>query len=99
MEIARAPAHVVWNLTEMTGYDAAARVSWQHALWPLRHRIHGIEVVGGNPVVRIGAVTLTMVLGIEARFVETARASHTERRERPAGAAGSAVRSAGRQAA
>lgn len=74
MEIAREPALVVWNLIEMTGYEPAARVAWQHALWPLRHRIRGIEVVGGNPVVRIGAVTLTMVLGIEARFIETAHA-------------------------
>ena len=69
-ELSWAPAHIIWNLTEMTGYEAAARVAWQEALLPLRHRIRSLEVVGGGPLVRVGAVTLAMVLGVEARFVE-----------------------------
>lgn len=75
-EIARRPAHVIWNLTEMIGYEAAARVAWQRALWPVRHLIRGIDVVGGSPLVRVGAVTLTMVLGVEANFREAARFAH-----------------------
>ena len=69
-ELSWAPAHIIWNLTEMTGYEAAARVAWQDALLPLRHRIRSLEVVGGGPLVRVGAVTLAMVLGVDARFVE-----------------------------
>lgn len=69
-ELTWAPAHIIWNLTEMTGYEAAARVAWQEALLPLKQRIRSLEVVGGSPLVRVGAVTLAMVLGVEARFVE-----------------------------
>jgi hypothetical protein len=72
-ELSRGPARVIWNLTEMTGYEAGARVAWQRALWPVRHHIRSIEVVGGGPIVRVGAVTLTMALGLAATFVEAGR--------------------------
>ncbi|AKT40240.1 hypothetical protein [Chondromyces crocatus] len=72
-QLARGPARVVWNLHEMTGYEAGARLAWQRGLWPVRHCIRSLEVIGGSPVVRVGAVTLTMVLGLEARFYSASR--------------------------
>jgi hypothetical protein len=64
----RGPADVVWDVRKMTGYDTGARLAWQQALWPLRRNIRGIEVLGGSPLVRLGALTLTTLLGVSVRF-------------------------------
>jgi hypothetical protein len=52
----------------MTGYESAAREAWQSMLWPLRHKIRRVVVVGGRPLVRIGATTLGLALGIQIAF-------------------------------
>lgn len=62
------PADVVWDLRRMSGYEAAARVAWQNALWPHRRNIRGVQVLGGNPMVRLGAMTLTALLGVSVHF-------------------------------
>jgi len=67
------PADVVWDVRRMTGYDTAARVTWQHKLWPLRRNIRRIEVLGGNPWVRLGALTLTTMLGVVVHFTGVRR--------------------------
>jgi hypothetical protein len=72
-EFCRGPATMVWNLADMSGYETGARIAWQRALWPVRHDILGLDIVGGNPLVRIGAVTMTMMLGIETRFIDRPR--------------------------
>jgi hypothetical protein len=58
----------VWDIRRMTGYERAAREAWQSALWPLRHKIRNIVVVGGTPLVRIGATTIGLALGIQIAF-------------------------------
>jgi len=72
-ELGRRAAHVVWDLTAVTGYDPAARIAWQNALSPVRHRIRSMEVIGGSPLVRLGTVTLTMTLGLEVTFRDDPR--------------------------
>jgi len=52
----------------MTGYHRGAREAWQSTLWPLRHKIRSIVVVGGTPLVRIGATTLGLALRIPIAF-------------------------------
>src|SRR6188768_1190129 len=64
----RGPADVVWDLRRMSGYETSARIAWQNALWPHRHHIRKVEVIGGGPLVRLGAMTLTAVLGVPVRF-------------------------------
>lgn len=78
-ELLRAPAYIVWDVVHMAGYERAARVAWERALFGVRHAIRGIEVLGGNPFVRIGAVTLTMMLGVQASFVDPPSHSRARR--------------------
>ena len=68
VQLASGPHHVIWDLTAMSSYDAHARLAWQRGLRPLLSLIRDIEVVGGNPLVRVGTVTLTMTLGLQATF-------------------------------
>lgn len=58
----------VWDIRRMTGYDRAAREAWQSTLWPLRHKIRRVTVVGGRPLVRLGATTLGLALGVQISF-------------------------------
>ncbi|EYF07542.1 hypothetical protein [Chondromyces apiculatus] len=68
VQLASGPHHVIWDLTGMSSYDADARLAWQRGLRPLLPLIRDVEVVGGNPLVRVGTVTLTMTLGLQATF-------------------------------
>ncbi len=58
------PRHVVWDLTDMTGYDPLARVVWQSELVPRRKRLLSLSVQGGSAFVRMGAVAIAFALGI-----------------------------------
>lgn len=60
---------VVFDIRHMTGYHRDAREAWQAALRPLRDRIACIYVVGGNPLVRMGANLLGSFLGVRMRGV------------------------------
>jgi hypothetical protein len=64
------PVDVVWDLRKMTGYDAEARVAWQKALWPRREQIRGVVVMGGGPLVRVGAMTLAGLLSVPIEFLD-----------------------------
>jgi hypothetical protein len=58
----------VWDIRRMTGYERAAREAWQSTLWPLRQKIRRVTVVGGKPLVRLGATTLGLALGVQISF-------------------------------
>jgi hypothetical protein len=60
---------VIWDITRMRGYDSAARDAWQHGLASRRAQIRSITVVGGGALVRLGASTIGLLLGIRCRFV------------------------------
>jgi hypothetical protein len=62
------PAHVVWNIAAMSGYDMIARRAWQSGVWPLRKNILSITVLGGNAIVKLGAASLALALGVRCRF-------------------------------
>jgi hypothetical protein len=62
------PRTLVWDLRAMTGYATEARLAWQTTLWPRRDRIVEVRVIGGNPLVRVGAVTLGSLLSVPIRF-------------------------------
>jgi hypothetical protein len=66
--LANDSVEAVWDIRRMTGYEAAAREAWQSTLWPLRHKIRRVVVVGGRPLVRLGAATLGLALGIQIAF-------------------------------
>ena len=55
---------VVWDVRKMTGHDTGARLAWQEALWPVRKNISGLRVVGAKGLVRVGAISLAIVLGV-----------------------------------
>jgi hypothetical protein len=62
--IAATKRQVVWDVQKMTGYDTGARLAWQEVLWPVRRNILKLEVVGAKGIVRVGAISLAIVLGV-----------------------------------
>ena len=64
------PTNVEWDLRQMTGYDSGARTAWQKHLWPVRDKLQSVRVVGGNGLVRLGATTLGLALGIPISFAD-----------------------------
>ena len=64
------PSNVTWDVRHMTGYESGARIAWQKQLWPVRSHLKSIRVVGGNTLVRLGATTLGLALGIPISFSE-----------------------------
>ena len=62
------PRVLAWDLRAMSGYATEARMAWQTILWPRRDRIVEVRVLGGNPLVRVGAVTLGSLLSVPIRF-------------------------------
>lgn len=70
VELEASPRSVVWDVRRMSGYDTDARVAWQKTLWPLRDKIRSVRVIGGGPLVRIGALTLAGLLGVTISFDE-----------------------------
>jgi hypothetical protein len=59
--------HVSFDVGEMDGYAGEARRAWQTVLMPQRRRILSITCIDGNPLVRMGASTLGLALGIPVR--------------------------------
>jgi hypothetical protein len=61
----------VGDVTEMTDYETEARHLWQALLKRRRHQFRAFWAVGTkvHPVVRMGIITLSVVLGIRFRFV------------------------------
>lgn len=61
---------LVLDVRDMLGYERGARIAWQEVLWPMRHRIRAMTLVGGNSVVRMGASVMTMFLGCPLERME-----------------------------
>ena len=55
---------LVLEVGEMQGYKRGARQAWKDLLWPRRSAIAGIELVGANSFVGMGASVLAMALGV-----------------------------------
>jgi hypothetical protein len=55
---------VIWDVHGMTGYDTEARIAWQRIIWPVRKNITRLEIVGARGLVRLGAISLAIVLGV-----------------------------------
>lgn len=55
---------IVLHVRDMEGFDTAARKAWQRELRPLRARIRSLRTVGASPIVRLGASTLGLLVGI-----------------------------------
>ncbi|MBL8684822.1 MAG: hypothetical protein JNK05_36940 [Myxococcales bacterium] len=70
-ELEASPRDVVWDVRRMSGYDTEARVAWQKTLWPLRDKIRSVRVIGGGPLIRVGALTLAGLLGVAISFDES----------------------------
>lgn len=70
----RGPRRLVLDVREMLGYDSRAVAAWVGALNPARSRLLGLEVVGGNIVVRTGARVLAGVLDLPLTFSEAREA-------------------------
>lgn len=62
--------HVVFDVRGMDGYASAARRSWQQVLAPKRHQVISLTVVGGGPIVRMGAAALGLALGVPTQNVD-----------------------------
>lgn len=59
--------HIVFDVREMTGYSSTARRCWQRMIRPKRKQLLSLTVVGGGPIVRMGAAALGLALGVPAR--------------------------------
>ena len=66
--LAAGPTCVTWDVRAMQGYETGARVAWQRVLWPYRHNITSVLVLGGGPFVRLGAITLATALDVPLTF-------------------------------
>ena len=64
------PAIVEWDIRAMEGYESGARSAWQTGLWPIRDRFQGLTIRGGSALVRLGASTLALFLGVPFSFVD-----------------------------
>jgi len=75
---------IVWDVSNMRGYDSEARRAWQDALLPHRHRFRTITVIGGTALVRMGASAVALMLGMTCGFVKTrAEYDRMQARRRP----------------
>lgn len=61
--------NVVFDIREMKGYESGARIAWQQTIGPKRKQLLSLVVVGGRPLVKVGALTLALFLRIPHRFV------------------------------
>lgn len=55
---------MVWETTEMSGYDNAAREMWQRYLGTIKQRIEAIHLVSQNVLIRSGAMIVGMFVGM-----------------------------------
>lgn len=63
------PLAVAWDVTRMTGFEAGARGAWADAIWPIRHQIKSLKVIGAKGIIRVGAMFLAFLLGKPYEFV------------------------------
>ena len=63
------PTRVIFDIREMTGYEAAARQHWQQALLPHRDNMKEIVIVGGGPLLRLGASMIAVFLRVPLRNI------------------------------
>ena len=64
-------APVVFDISEMDGYESGARSAWQQALWPHRRKIQSITLVGGNAITRMGGQILGLALGVAVTSIKS----------------------------
>jgi hypothetical protein len=69
---------LVLDVHRMTGYDRAARKSWEKALWPRRRNIRHMTVLGGSAVVKLGAMMLGAALGVRVTSTDGASSAPRE---------------------
>lgn len=61
-ELGSKQTNIVFDISAMKSYDAKARGAWQEMLWPKRELIKSLSIIGGSPLVRMGAHMLGMAL-------------------------------------
>ena len=59
------PAHVVFDVRRVEGYDGHARLAWQTALLPRRKQLRSLTVISNSALTRMGASVFALFLGIE----------------------------------
>ena len=69
-ELDKGPATAVFDIREMEGYDGGAREAWQKGLSGQRDKINEIIVVGGSPLIRLGASMIGVFVRIPVRNVD-----------------------------
>jgi hypothetical protein len=72
------PLAVVWDVTDMIGFESGARGAWAETVWPLRGQISRLSIVGARGMVRIGATFLALMLGKPYEFVEAGEAARRQ---------------------
>ena len=61
------------HLGSMHKHDSAAREAWARSLWGLRKQIREIVIIDGKPLQRMAAAAVALALGVQMRFVTTAK--------------------------
>lgn len=62
--LAEGPRALVWDVTEMSGYDRTARLALQKALLAHRDNIQSLTIVGGDSYLNFAAKTIGLAVGI-----------------------------------
>ena len=57
-------ADLVFDVVDVKAYRAAARKSWQSAVWPRRKLIRSLTVISSSALTRMGAKLFATALGI-----------------------------------
>ena len=55
---------IVWDCTDMTGFENSARNTWQECLTQSKHKISFVVLISGNIVIRSAGKLMLKLLGI-----------------------------------
>lgn len=61
--------HLVFDVVDVSAYQARARHAWQRELWPLRKRILSITVISNSALTSMGARVFSLAMGIRCTIV------------------------------
>lgn len=57
----------IWDCTEMTGFEMAARREWYKYMAIHKHRISGVTTISGNIMIRSAAKVMLELFGIPCK--------------------------------
>lgn len=63
--------NLIWDCNEMTGYDGAARKTWQATMGELKGQIGDIWIISRNPIFRTAAKTMALLTSYKLKSAKS----------------------------